>query len=271
MGTKGRSRGRVNRFKNADASALAPKGFLMEQGLIEVRAFFQGKHSEPGRETEDAFRFDVKRGVVAISDGASTSYRANLWSDMIVEELITKVTTPFDDIDWANLAERVRTEYPTNEPFFVRSLQNEGSAATALRAVVEKRDDSWRVSVENIGDGLMVLVEVGPDNTNNIVSWPYSTLAEFPVAPSAYSSSAPHRRGGAPDSANFFCGAGDQMLLMTDALARYFCRIGGHSRTINEVFPFLESPKTFRSWSIKAIDDEILEDDDLTLVAVRIL
>ena len=271
MSKSSRGKSRVNRFKRFDVTGHPPQGFWTARGIVDVRVFFAGKFHEPGRKSEDAFFCDVEHGVIAISDGASTSYRADLWSTLIVKQLVTNPEVEFDEIDWKSLSEQVQSRYPSNEPAFLRPLQLAGSAATALRVVLQREEDGWRVSSESLGDSLLILVEEGADSGTGVISWPFSSLDEFPIAPPAFASSPPYRRGGESNVATFFCDKGDRLLLMTDALGRYFCRVEGHSFGVDETFSFLKSPTMFREWSTREIGSGRLEDDDLTLVEVRIL
>jgi hypothetical protein len=259
---------RVRRIRRELRRRLRPRARDSALVAIESRIFTCPKLGEAENTNADSAYVSSERGSVAIADGVSRSFQPRQWSQLLVRavtevdegsltELATKCSeaTSHDsrDLSWPEKALRDRF----------------GSQATLLSVKFHRLNRNEVLATATaIGDCL--LARISKKGAREYVQlWPFADTESFPAVPGNICSVSPHIRGQVV-TAQLSLELEDRLLLMTDALGRYFVRQVSENRSVIESFPFLHQAMTFQEWSLVAVESGVVEDDDLTLVEIRV-
>jgi hypothetical protein len=207
-----------------------------------------------------------------IADGVSQTFNSSKWAEILVARAdSTKNLKDFiDDVerfaeDWeADCSSLLTDEDPHS---FVRQKQQQGAQSTFanLRLVKRGKIQFWQFST--IGDSLLVVLDTSEGFHSIKRLAPWSKLDSFPGSPDVVASKIPYIRGHLK-SFEYPASENQELLLMTDALARYLVSRASIESEIDELFPFLnKSEASFQTWVDSARADG-LQDDDSTLIHI---
>jgi protein phosphatase 2C-like protein len=128
------------------------------------------------KDNEDSFRWSEKFGFAVLSDGASESFAAKVWSNLLVKKFLH--TTTMDDAFLASIHEVYEDEINYQDlSWSKQAAYLRGSFATIL-ALWENLEKT-EVTVVAVGDSIAVLCK---DNLS-VDSFPYHESEEFTQRP----------------------------------------------------------------------------------------
>jgi hypothetical protein len=229
------------------------------------------KHGHTDDEYEDAWAADPASGRFAVADGATESSFAALWARLLAEAFLT-ASTPADSSAWLDEPRRrwAAEVMGLELPWFAEMKRDQGAFATLLglsiRLPVGGRPGVWRT--EAVGDTCLVRVR-----KNRFVR-------AFPLKKSADFGNQPHLIGSlaspppALERASGSLVVGDQLFMMTDALAHWFLRTNERRGRPWEVVADLlmaEQPQEDFAALVEGLrEGGALHNDDVTLIAIAI-
>ncbi|MFE6158107.1 hypothetical protein ACFQ7F_04215 [Streptomyces sp. NPDC056486] len=229
----------------------------------------------PTEPSEDAWAFDPVPGRVAVSDGASRAIGSGAWARCLVSRFVAAPPEEFDAPSLCGWATRAAEEWvaslrvPEDAPPYVQDAAARGSFATFLGIVVDPGPSGtgsvwWRAVA--IGDTCLVALR---DDTV-VTCFPLDRPDLFTSAPCLLPTSPGRIADSVADAvtAHGACGAGDVLLVMTDALARWALERSAHG---GEVWRFLSrvAPQGFEKKVHSLWVRGELDSDDITLVRCR--
>jgi len=236
-------------------------------------AIFRTSKSEETLEScADWAKADHTRQIFTIADGVSQSFNSAKWAEILVSGAdSTKNMKEFiDDVqrfaeDWELDCSVLLTDEDPHS--FVRQKQQQGAQSTFANLRLIKREGQQYWQFSTIGDSLLVVLDTSEGSRTIQRLAPWSKIESFPGSPDVVASKAPHLRGHVK-AFEFPASEHQELLLMTDALARYLVSRAGIEGEIDQFFPFLnDSEISFQTW----VDDaraEGLQDDDSTLIRI---
>ncbi len=228
-------------------------------GKFNVRCFTRSKL---GEETNaDAFDFNLKKGRFTIADGVSRSFRPHLWSRHICR-FLTEDNHELNRHTCRTLARSFsHDERPL--PWNLEELRDRGSHATVLVLDLVRRRSRMIAEVASVGDCAFAITS--QDGKTISRTWPFKNIGEMPYATAAVSSVSPFLMGSKIRSIRLELKPGVRVLLMTDAMARHLI---ASELCLDRIFPFLFDAMQFEDWVDKMRQDDLIEDDDLTLLEI---
>jgi hypothetical protein len=241
--------------------------------LARWQTFHLVKADNNPAEYEDAFAASDHRARFAVADGASEASFAASWARLLVEGFVSAQRAPWRDFAWLTEArQRWATEVdPLPLPWYAEEKREQGAFATflgmAFRAPGPDRPGIWRALA--VGDTCLFHTRSG----RLLRSFPLNHSAEFSSRPRLIGS----RREGAEciaksDLAGGRWRRGDRFLLMTDALAQWFCRQNEQgAEPTAEVAALLsesDSVSAFPGWADARRRENNMRNDDLTLLVI---
>ena len=234
--------------------------------------FRTSKSEETLESCADWAKADHTRQLFTIADGVSQSFNSAKWAEILVGRAdSTKNLKEFiDDVqqfaeDWELDCSILLTDEDPHS--FVRQKQQQGAQSTFANLRLVKREGQHYWQFSTIGDSLLVVLDTSEDSRTIQRLAPWSKIESFPGSPDVVASKAPHIRGHVK-AFEYPASKHQELLLMTDALARYLVSRASIGGEIDEFFPFLNNSEIpFQKW----VDDaraEGLQDDDSTLIHV---
>lgn len=145
---------------------------------MKFRILFDGtvaKHADQPNANEDAYRIAQELGRVALSDGASESFDAKSWANLLVDECID--TALLDEALSSCIQQYNLIHDPNTLSWSKAAAYERGSFATML--IVQNDPIYKSVSVSVLGDSLAVW----SDGHNLLDTIPYSCAAQFTERP----------------------------------------------------------------------------------------
>jgi hypothetical protein len=237
---------------------------------IHARAFWMPKEGNRFEDWEDACRCSEARSLFALSDGASSSYRAHDWASILVNRFVTSppkapsgdgfaawlasCAEQFDDVDDPELS----------EAWYVGEAASRGAFATLLGLRFRPGDaEVGHWTAVAIGDTCLFHIRAGA----RIAAFPLDDPAEFNSTPALVSSLELNRAYGAESSIVHVgtCLPGDVFLLATDAFAKWALQA---EREDADVWTMLGSLRneTFLTLIAHLRGAGSIENDDVTVV-----
>jgi hypothetical protein len=228
------------------------------------------KRGHTQEECEDAWAADPATGRFAVADGASESAFAALWAQLLAEGFIA-APRPRQLPLWLE-ASRHRWSGKVlgmDLPWYAEMKRAQGAFATLLgvsvRPPTPEQPGKWRAVA--VGDSCLIRVREGGD----LRSFPIRETAGFGNRPTLIGS----RDGPIPasqrDSGSLR--PGDRVLLMTDALAKWFLRShesGGRPWEALASLSLAGQPEAaFAAWVEERRTHDGLANDDVTLLIVQ--
>ncbi|MFJ2682430.1 hypothetical protein ACIOYV_01670 [Pseudomonas sp. NPDC087342] len=141
---------------------------------MAFRILFEGtvaKHVESPEENEDAYRMAHDRGRVVLSDGASESFDARNWANLIVEQFLD--SEPSDEGIRSCIDAYEALHDPNTLSWSKAAAYERGSFATLV--IVQDDPDSRTVSITALGDSLAVWSK----GNSVLETAPYSRAEQF--------------------------------------------------------------------------------------------
>jgi hypothetical protein len=242
---------------------------------IDARAYWSPKRDAPATDWEDACAYSEERGLLAVADGASSSYRARDWANTLVEAF-TAAPPNTKDIaaTRAWLGKQAATwsgttsSASTGTAWYADEVTRRGAFATFLGVELIRRRRSIEWSAVALGDSC--LFHVGKQGL--LAAFPLDDAAKFNLTPPLVATEA-HRLVASFDALRTSSGTahvGDTLLLATDALAAWALRA---STERPEVWAALGgvNASSFAALLSTLREHDAIEDDDITLLQCRIV
>jgi hypothetical protein len=236
---------------------------------VDCRIFTWAKLGEDEATNADRADFCQSRRRYMVADGVSRSFRPQVLAEYLVSsfvrsdlplahsslETIMQLFTPWsgDGLSWPEAA----------------LLERFGSQSTFLAVDISQLNSTdFLISAIAVGDSVLALVNAN-DPIGLASVWPFQNVADFPSIPGTIGTSTPYIKGSAHGPADFTARQGDSLLLMTDAIGRYFARSCETGVSLSRTFPFLENDTGFADWANAAMTQGLVEEDDLTIMEIR--
>ncbi|HEY3966838.1 MAG TPA: protein phosphatase 2C domain-containing protein [Planctomycetaceae bacterium] len=191
---------------------------------VRCRSFQLPKGGNRAEELEDAVAGDSARGVFAVADGASDSICADVWAKLLAEEFVAN--PPGNLAAWAAWLAPLRRRWwddvrARSLPWPAEHKLAAGAGATLVGLEI-RPDATWTATA--VGDSCLFQVRSG----ELIVKFPLSRSDEFDNHPPLVGTRTVPVDCEPRDLRGGWL-AGDELWLMTDALAHWFlkeCEIG---------------------------------------------
>jgi hypothetical protein len=242
---------------------------------MEYSVCWLPKEGNSVEEYEDAYAAEPGAGRFAIADGASESSYAGLWARLLVQGFVHEpASQPQDWLTWLPPLQKAwRDEVGDRpRPWNVEAKIQAGGFATFLGLTIgmeKKKDGERRWTAIAIGDCCLFHLRAGQLRR----AFPIERPTDFSNRPRLVGSRQPptavveqlqtHQGAGYP---------GDQLWLMTDALAQWF--LGQHEagRALEEaIAPLLSGAKeSLAAWVVERTKRQEMRADDVTLLAVQL-
>jgi hypothetical protein len=247
---------------------LAPTGELLFR--FNSTIFRTSKSDETVESCADWANADHGRQIFTIADGVSQAFNSSKWAEILVKNAdSTKNLNEFIH-DIQRFSEEWEADCSSlliNEDAhsFIRQKQRQGAQSTFANLRLVKREDMQYWQFSTIGDSLLVILDTSEDTRSIQRLVPWSKIESFPGSPDIVSTMTPFIRGHIK-SFEYPASERQELLLMTDALARYLVSRASIEGEIDEFFPFLNNSEiSFQTWVDDARADG-LQDDDSTLI-----
>jgi hypothetical protein len=235
----------------------------MAVAVKTYRAFQAPKRGYSAEECQDAFAVDLEAGRFAVADGATESAESGFWAALLANAFMQGGPDPWRE--WlAPLQggwDRHVKVPDADELWFLEQRYRDGAYSTFLG--VWLRGEHWKGVA--VGDSCLFHVR---DN-RLLASYPMESPSQFGVTPKLIGS---REAADLPEPENFAGSLrpGDQLLLMTDALACWFLTAAERGE---EPWAAIEglvklSDDDFAAWVERLRDRRELKNDDTTVVAV---
>jgi hypothetical protein len=172
-------------------------------------------------ENEDAFAVEVAEGYVAVADGASSSYRAREWAQLLSSDFVSNrpLRTRSATREWlATVGQRFGPAVGQDTEFWAQDAAQRGSHASFLGVSVFEHGEGYGLRAVAVGDSVMVQLRGQLNSLVEIFAFPLSRPDDFSTAPPLVSSiaAAPKIRFIDTDIL-----PGDSLLAMTDETAHW--------------------------------------------------
>lgn len=232
------------------------------KGLL-VRTVVKGGRDED-EPNEDSVAMDPTTGRFAVSDGAGTSPRSEVWSRILAQEYVRTARIP-DPKGLTELHARWRElTHDEGLPWYALQKLDEGPAATLIGVTVDWRTGDFTSTA--IGDACLLQCR----GTDLITSTPLCHPGDFtshpPLLLGRHHGSTP-----TPVNAHGRLTAGDRLMLTTDALAQHV--LDAYVSRPSDVLPFwtafTTADTTFRDYVTARRAEDLMVNDDVTAVVLR--
>ena len=234
--------------------------------------FRTSKSDETIESCADWANTDHGRQIFTIADGVSQAFNSSKWAEILVKNAdSTKNLKEFiDDVqrfaeDWELDCSVLLTDEDPHS--FVRQKQQQGAQSTIANLRLVRRGELQYWQFSTIGDSLLVVLDTSEGSSTIQRLAPWSKIESFPGSPDVVASKTPYIRGHVK-AFEYPASEHQELLLMTDALARYLVSRASIEGEIDEFFPFLNNSEvSFQTWVDNA-RAEGLQDDDSTLIHI---
>jgi hypothetical protein len=239
---------------------------------IRLRALTVVKDGNAETENEDAYACDAKRGIAAVSDGASEGIFVGPWARLLTQSFLEFQPDPADPGSFsAWLADCRRAwldeiDVPALRWSQQEKVQNTGGAATFLAwQLGHSRDGSLAWRAWAVGDSCLFWVR-----RNRLrATFPLTSSRHLGIPPHLLST-LPEMPEPAPLFAAGRCEPGDLFVLATDAVARYLFRQAERGRDMQWDSLELVEEEKWRKWIKLRRKRHKIVNDDCTMIVVRI-
>ena len=263
---------------------LAPS--LFDPTSVEIKASSTGsgrafsirvaKHGNSIEECEDAVTIDPRRAVLAVADGASSSFGANLWADTLTKQFVRQPPKPLSVSSFSTwLAEaRAASPAPSGAPagaepdnpngWWSEQGARQGAYSTIVGAAIMTNGDARVATVMCLGDSC-AFVLTGPSGARVLRrALPYEDASQFGSHPSLLGSMA-DRAHDEPSWTTVPVGPGDVLVLASDAVSEWL--LGDPKR-----FALLdgEEPEAIATRLIGERTDGRIVNDDFTIAILEL-
>jgi protein phosphatase 2C-like protein len=240
---------------------------------LRWQSFHLHKRDHKAEDYEDAFAAAAKRGRFAVADGASESSFAGLWArlltkgfvDAAAEQELPDWLKPMRQ-SWAGEVDDIAL------PWYGEEKRDQGAFATFLGLAIEKSatKPGGRWKAWAVGDSCLFQVR----EKELLGAFPVERAAAFGNQPALLCSRAGTRKEPAVQQAKGIWEPGDQLFLMTDALAQWFLQRHEAQKEPWQslVFRLADAkPDAALTGYIDGLRDRSeMRNDDVTLLAIRL-
>jgi hypothetical protein len=222
----------------------------------------------------------------AIADGASTAYLSGLWAGTLVDEFglceseitnknfLDLVQTLIDKKWTARLTDYTKNREDEGKPlswYDEMALQN-GAASTFLEISFALEENKFKENFSALAIGDSCLFHVRNDDL--VTKFPLNSSADFDNSPLLISSDS-KRNANLQEKIAYLkdqsIATGDQILLMTDALASWFLQEYEKEAKPWEIIGKKAVNKTsFSEWVEELRENKLIRNDDVTLMILII-
>jgi hypothetical protein len=248
---------------------------------LHSNRFSLPKQDNTADENDDFSDGDSSTGRFAIADGATQSSYAGIWAKMLVDKFIK---TPFrasnECVAWRrhkrwlrwldSIQQNWRESCPKGVlPWYLEDKLRQGAFATFVGLVLED-SQSWRAMA--VGDSCLFQIREG----NLTMRFPIQVSADFNNRPFLVGSTIEPSEDSITKMVKTAKGdwqTGDQLLLLTDALAQWFLETyeaeGKPWEQTASIREATNPQERFRDWIEELREKQLLRDDDVTMLIVR--
>lgn len=241
----------------------------------KIKVFQLSKVGSSLLDCEDAFEISSDKKRIAVADGVSQSFAAQIWAQKLVKRLVLGQ----DDEDLENLISATAGDWKltidtlmgSDAAWNIKKKAEDGAQATFVTVALEGKEDSLAWHARLIGDSIVVEIVSSVDGSEKVIVHPPNYSEILGQNPETVSSQKPFVRGIIYGHTGELS-KGSQLLVMTDALAKFLSKSLTFGVSITTVFPFLYDVEElqdskFEEW-VDTQRPKELDDDDLTLVQV---
>lgn len=221
------------------------------------------------QQNEDCYQTSPRKGVYAISDGASISFDSASWARILARNFAKQ---PSLSLDWVAtaIAEFAKKYDREKLPWMQQAAFDKGSFASLLG--IKVNEDMQSVDVVAIGDSLAVLCE----GQTIRETFPYSTAAQFDQSPQLLSTNPaensflnhPDRFSALTTTWNIKGLYEPSLLCMTDALGQWLLNSREKTPAPVTVLRSLRDPKAFSRFVVEERESGRIRRDDTTFLAL---
>lgn len=245
---------------------------VSSQGTSRVFSVRIAKHGNAIAECEDAVAVDPRRGVLAVADGASSSFGAGPWADTLTRQFVKTPPKPLSVgafAEWLGQARAVSPEIVRGESddpngWWSEQGARQGAFSTVVGAAIMSDGGARVATVMCLGDSC-AFVLTGPAGDRLVRrSLPYEDSEQFGSHPALLGSMAdrPHDE---PTWTTVPTTPGDLLVLASDAVSEWL--LGDPRR-----FQLLDGhePEAIASHLIAERTDGRIVNDDLTIAVLEL-
>lgn len=240
-------------------------------GLI-ARVLFAPKSGAEEAEWEDAAAYSERRGVMAVADGASASYRSARWSSALVDSFVSEPPELAEGLEsFLEWVQRVGDRFQADSEaisetsWYASDASRRGSFATFC-AVQLRGGSTPRFRAVQVGDACLFHCR-----GDHLVTAPLDDPDSFGSTPDLLGST-PYRESYGAEAARFVEAAvrgGDVLFLTTDALGAAMLRLAAAGQPVWSYFAAV-GVTGFDQVVSGLREADVMEDDDVTLLRVRV-
>ena len=199
-------------------------------GAGRVYSIRVAKHGNSIAECEDAVIVDPRRAVLAVADGASSSFGAHLWAATLTKHFVTQPPTPLSVGSFSTWLADARSASP--EPggqgeggdnpngWWSEQGARQGAYSTIVGAVIKDDGDDRVATIMCLGDSCAFVLTGAPGDRVVRRSLPYEDPSQFGSHPSLLGSMT-DRRHDEPSWTTIPTGSGDLLVLASDAVSEW--------------------------------------------------
>jgi hypothetical protein len=239
---------------------------------LRARAFWLPKEGNRIEEWEDACAFSEGRLQFALSDGASSSFRAHEWAAVLVDQFLNEPpqgTGPAELETWVeSCAKRFEAMPVANgDAWYVDEAASRGAFATFLGLGLAQDDARMKWAAIAVGDTCLFQIRDG----RRILAFPLDDADAFTSTPALLASTERNESRGATAALVHRGTAepGDTFLLATDAFAQWALRAEREDPTVWITLSRLRN-ETFLALIAHLRGAHAVENDDVTLLRVTV-
>ena len=263
------------RMATLDPSLFDPKSVEIKtnsQGRSRVFSVRIAKHGNSLDECEDAVAVDPRRGVLAVADGASSSFGAGSWAETLAKQFITTPPKPLSVGSFATWLGDARGAAPVEgggdadnpNGWWSEQGARHGAFSTVVGAAIMSDGDTRVATVMCLGDSCAFVLTGAPGERVVRRSVPYEDAEQFGSHPSLLGSMA-DRQHDEPTWTAIPTAPGDLLVLASDAVSEWL--LGDPKR-----FQLLDGtePDAIASRLIAERTNGKMVNDDLTIAVLEL-
>lgn len=245
---------------------------------LDARAYWSPKRGATDLDWEDACSYSEARGLLALADGASSSYRAHDWANTMTEAFLTSPPRRLDATSvriWLehladSWSEPNATDASVESPdaaWYVQEVVRRGAFATFLGVMLQRRRSGFAWTAAAVGD--TCLFHVRDDQL--LAAFPMTDPDAFGLTPPLVATERRHRTAGLDQiqTTTGLARTGDTILLATDAFAAWALRAAAEDPDVWHILTLLNAT-AFASLLSGLRERDAIEDDDMTLLQCHI-
>ena len=255
---------------------------LFDPQSVEIKTNLQGKsrvfsvriakHGNAIAECEDAVAVDPRRGVLAVADGASSSFGAGTWADTLSKQFVKSPPKPLSVSSFAEWLGQARATTPevdgggSHRPtgWWSEEGARQGAFSTVVGAAIMSDGGLRGATVMCLGDSCAFVLTGAIGQRVVRRSLPYEDAEQFGSHPSLLGSLA-DRQHDEPTWTTVPTAPGDLLVLASDAVSEWL--LGDPKRF--QLFDGSE-PEAIASRLIAERTDGRIVNDDLTVAVLEL-